>query len=149
MFSRIMGRRKFMKHLSSVLLGAAAPVFLKVKSSSAKPNMAPALEYRTLGKTGLKVTAVSMGVMNCSDPAVLQRAFDLGVNFYDTAAVCGVPFLCGCVPQRTRYQVRDRKGRTSFWVKAVPVSQAGVKDDEVKFLQRVGILRIESILRRS
>jgi len=26
-----------------------------------------------------------MGVMNCSDPAVLLRAFDLGVNFYDTA----------------------------------------------------------------
>jgi len=26
-----------------------------------------------------------MGVMNCSDPAVLQRAFDLGINFYDTA----------------------------------------------------------------
>jgi aryl-alcohol dehydrogenase-like predicted oxidoreductase len=38
-----------------------------------------------LGKTGLKVTTVSMGVMNCSDPAVLQRAFDLGINFYDTA----------------------------------------------------------------
>ncbi len=45
----------------------------------------PALEYRTLGKTGLKVTTVSMGVMNCSDPAVLLRAFDLGINFYDTA----------------------------------------------------------------
>jgi hypothetical protein len=26
-----------------------------------------------------------MGVMNCSDPAVLLRAFDLGINFYDTA----------------------------------------------------------------
>ncbi len=23
--------------------------------------------------------------MNCSDPAVLHRAFDLGINFYDTA----------------------------------------------------------------
>jgi predicted aldo/keto reductase-like oxidoreductase len=26
-----------------------------------------------------------MGVMNCSDPAVVHRAFDLGINFYDTA----------------------------------------------------------------
>ncbi len=26
-----------------------------------------------------------MGVMNCTDPAVLRRAFDLGVNFFDTA----------------------------------------------------------------
>jgi hypothetical protein len=26
-----------------------------------------------------------MGVMNCSDPAVVLRAFDLGINFFDTA----------------------------------------------------------------
>ena len=26
-----------------------------------------------------------MGVMNCSDPAVVARAYDLGVNFFDTA----------------------------------------------------------------
>ena len=52
---------------------------------SANAEKKSILEYRTLGKTGLKVTAVSMGVMNCSDPAVLLRAFDLGINFYDTA----------------------------------------------------------------
>jgi aryl-alcohol dehydrogenase-like predicted oxidoreductase len=45
----------------------------------------PALEYRTLGRTGLRVTVIGMGVMNCSDSAVLHRAFDLGINFYDTA----------------------------------------------------------------
>ncbi len=74
-----------MKGLSAALLGAAASAFLKVRSSSGRQNTAPSLEYRMLGKTGLKVTAVGMGVMNCSDPAVLQRAFDLGINFYDTA----------------------------------------------------------------
>jgi uncharacterized protein len=54
-------------------------------SSFAATQKTPSLEYRTLGKTGLKVTAVSMGVMNCSDIAVVLRAFDLGINFYDTA----------------------------------------------------------------
>jgi len=52
---------------------------------SAHAEEKPILEYRTLGKTGLKVTTVSMGVMNCSNPAVLLRALDLGINFYDTA----------------------------------------------------------------
>jgi len=85
MLSKMMGRRKFIKTISSTLLGIAAPNILKVRSSLGKSEKMPSLEYRTLGKTGLKVTTVSMGVMNCSDPAVLLRAFDLGINFYDTA----------------------------------------------------------------
>jgi aryl-alcohol dehydrogenase-like predicted oxidoreductase len=85
MLSRMMGRRKFMKTISSTLLGIAAPNILKVTSSLGKTGKSSAVQYRTLGKTGLKVTAVSMGVMNCSNPAVLRRAFDLGINFYDTA----------------------------------------------------------------
>jgi aryl-alcohol dehydrogenase-like predicted oxidoreductase len=85
MFLKMMGRRKFIKTISSTLLGIAAPNILRVRSSLGKNEKVPSLEYRTLGKTGLKVTVVSMGVMNCSNPAVLHRAFDLGINFYDTA----------------------------------------------------------------
>jgi len=84
MLSEKMGRRKFMKNMSSAFLGVVSSHFwggLPVAHSENKP----VLQYRTLGKTGLKVTAVSMGVMNCSDPAVLLRAYDLGINFYDTA----------------------------------------------------------------
>lgn len=85
MFSEKMGRRKFMKRMSSVFLGMITPSVWKVSPSRAKTEKTPTLEYRTLGRTGLKVTEVSMGVMNCSNPAVLHRAFDLGINFYDTA----------------------------------------------------------------
>jgi aryl-alcohol dehydrogenase-like predicted oxidoreductase len=85
MLSKMMGRRKFIKTISSTLLGIATPHILKVRSSLGNSEKTPNLEYRTLGRTGLKVTIVSMGVMNCSDPAVLLRAFDLGINFYDTA----------------------------------------------------------------
>jgi aryl-alcohol dehydrogenase-like predicted oxidoreductase len=84
MLSEKMGRRKFMRHISSAFLGVVGSHFwsgLPLADAEKKPP----LEYRILGKTGLKVTAVSMGVMNCSDPAVLLRAFDLGINFYDTA----------------------------------------------------------------
>jgi aryl-alcohol dehydrogenase-like predicted oxidoreductase len=85
MLSKTMGRRKFIKTISSTFLGIAAPNIMRVRSSLGKSEKMSSLEYRTLGKTGLKVTTVSMGVMNCSDPAVLHRAFDLGINFYDTA----------------------------------------------------------------
>ena len=44
-----------------------------------------AIPYRTLGKTGLKVNPLGVGVGFTPDPAVVARAVDLGVNFFDTA----------------------------------------------------------------
>jgi uncharacterized protein len=84
MFSEKMGRRKFMRNMSSAFLGVASSHFWSGLPSAHAENKS-VLQYRTLGKTGLKVTVVSMGVMNCSDPSVLLRAYDLGINFYDTA----------------------------------------------------------------
>jgi hypothetical protein len=79
------GRRKFIKRMSSTLLGMTVAQGFGPLPSFGTSDKIPSLQYRTLGRTGLKVTSVGMGVMNCSDPAVLLRAFDLGINFYDTA----------------------------------------------------------------
>ncbi len=49
------------------------------------PASGVALQYRTLGKTGLRVTTVGFGTMITSDPAVLARAVDMGINYFDTA----------------------------------------------------------------
>jgi uncharacterized protein len=54
------------------------------KGSTSKP--AP-LQYRVLGKTGLKVTSMGFGCMITSDPSVIEKAADLGINFFDTARV--------------------------------------------------------------
>jgi hypothetical protein len=43
------------------------------------------LTYRVLGKTGLKVTTVGYGCMITSDPTVIVRAVDMGINYFDTA----------------------------------------------------------------
>ncbi|MGC8660016.1 MAG: aldo/keto reductase [Desulfomonilaceae bacterium] len=85
MSSKKIGRRKFIQGASSAVLGLAVAPLCNVNSSFADTQKLVTPEYRTLGRTGLRVTAISMGVMNCSDPAVLRRAFDLGINFYDTA----------------------------------------------------------------
>lgn len=87
MNSNKMGRRNFIKGASSAVLGLATTSFWNLNLSFADAQKAASLQFRTLGKTGLKITSVSMGVMNCSDPAVLRRAFDLGINFFDTAHV--------------------------------------------------------------
>ena len=55
--------------------------------SSPAPRLisTPTLYYRTLGKTGLKVTAVGFGCMITSDASVVERAADIGINYFDTA----------------------------------------------------------------
>ena len=45
------------------------------------------LDYRTLGKTGLKVTTLGFGCMVTSDASVITRAADLGITYFDTARV--------------------------------------------------------------
>jgi predicted aldo/keto reductase-like oxidoreductase len=49
------------------------------------PAAGAALSYRTLGKTGLKVTTLGFGCMLVSDSSVVARALDMGINFFDTA----------------------------------------------------------------
>src|SRR6185369_9234512 len=45
----------------------------------------PVLRYKTLGKTGLKPTAVGFGCMITSDQSVVERAADIGITYFDTA----------------------------------------------------------------
>lgn len=45
------------------------------------------LPARTLGKTGLKVTALGCGCAWTADPSVFTRALDAGINHFDTAPV--------------------------------------------------------------
>ena len=43
------------------------------------------LRYKTLGRTGFKVTTVAFGSMITSDGSVIERAIDMGINYIDTA----------------------------------------------------------------
>jgi predicted aldo/keto reductase-like oxidoreductase len=49
------------------------------------PFTFPAPVYRTLGRTGLKITIVSFGAMLTPEPEVIRVAFEHGVNYVDTA----------------------------------------------------------------
>ncbi len=66
--------------------GRFSPPYIS-SSAHAQANRAapPRLEYRTLGRTGLKVTTVGFGCMITSDPSVIEKAADLGINCFDTA----------------------------------------------------------------
>ena len=51
----------------------------------AAPAKGKAIIQRTLGRTGIKVPIVSMGVMNANNPEVVRQAYEAGVRLFDTA----------------------------------------------------------------
>ena len=61
----------------------AAPAVLAVPAAVG----AQTVQYRTLGRTGLKVSTVGFGCMVTSDATVIERAVDMGINLFDTARV--------------------------------------------------------------
>ena len=70
------------------VVGAGSSLgILNLSAQTPAGNTASPLKliYKTLGKTGLKVTSVGMGCMITSDPSVVTRAADLGITYFDTA----------------------------------------------------------------
>jgi predicted aldo/keto reductase-like oxidoreductase len=77
-------RRQFLQ------AGLALPAAGLVSSSGLdatfqKSAEAPKVVYRTLGKTGLKVSGVGYGIGFVPYPDVVARSLDMGVNYFDTA----------------------------------------------------------------
>jgi predicted aldo/keto reductase-like oxidoreductase len=82
------GRREF---LSIGLVGTTSVLFGweglagAMQIATSESFVFPAPVYRTLGRTGLKITIVSFGAMLTPESEVMKIAFDHGVNYVDTA----------------------------------------------------------------
>lgn len=80
-------RRGFITAAAGGLVGAgiadlahAGPV------SEQKEETKGSIITRKLGKTGIEIPIVSMGVMNANNPEVVRASYDLGIRHFDTAA---------------------------------------------------------------
>ncbi len=66
-----------------------APQLLPAEEQKAapppEPPRAPAPARRTLGRTGITLPVVSMGVMNADNPSLVRAALDGGIVHFDTA----------------------------------------------------------------
>jgi aryl-alcohol dehydrogenase-like predicted oxidoreductase len=67
--------------------GLMLPAAELISARGVKPaSQAPAgIVYRTLGRTGLKVSGVGYGLGNYPLSDVIARCIDLGINYFDTA----------------------------------------------------------------
>jgi aryl-alcohol dehydrogenase-like predicted oxidoreductase len=88
MKKEVINRRRFLRTAAA---GAGAAFF----SESAKGGTTPSpqnsartqteMPVRTLGRTGLKIPILSMGVMRADNPSVLRAAYNSGITHFDTA----------------------------------------------------------------
>jgi len=101
-------RRRF---LSRSLIGLAAATAAHLGARTGRARAGEEVVTRKLGRAGLQLPVVSMGVMNASNPEVVQASYELGVRHFDTAA---------------RYQF----GRNEQMVGRV-ISRLGVRDQVI------------------
>lgn len=81
-------RRDFLKlsaFTATVAMGVTGAGGVLDHASGQAGKFPPGPVYRTLGRTGLKITVVSFGAMLTPEHEVMRAAFDLGVNYVDTA----------------------------------------------------------------
>lgn len=75
-------RRAFLKITT---VGSAAAMSLATPLKGMAEDAGKSIEYRTLGRTGMKVAIVGIGALKITEPAIFQAAFERGVNYVDTA----------------------------------------------------------------
>ena len=80
-----MTRKKFIRISSAGLLGVGLlGKSTALSGKSLKNQVEKNPERRMLGRTGIKVTALGYGASHVTEPSLIKRALDLGINFIDT-----------------------------------------------------------------
>jgi predicted aldo/keto reductase-like oxidoreductase len=84
-------RRRFLKNLSLAVMGTAAltktPFAMKSPSGFRNPGEGKIMNYKTLGRTGFKVSDIASGAPK--NETVLKAMLNSGVNFIDTGHAYG------------------------------------------------------------
>jgi len=158
-------RRSFMKKgvigtaaagicLSAGSASEAVERLLSAKTTGSKEGKEdkPFLEYRTLGRTGLRVTAIGYGAMETKDPAVIHRAIDYGLNYIDTArAYMGGEneYIVGKVLKARRKEVyiatKFHIGSMKDMMSSVETSLKALQTDYIDVMQIHNLKKVEQV----
>ena len=141
-----MNRRDFLRlgmiGSTSALLGWEG-IAGATRFSATEPFVFPKPVYRTLGRTGLKITVVSFGAMLTPEPEVIAMALDQGVNYVDTAR----RYMNGLNEEIVGKALKGRRNKVYVATKIRSSSrkkQAVLRDVE-ESLQALGTDRIDVI----
>jgi len=125
-----MNRREFLKAglvgTTATLIGTS-DLAHALQYAAAAPFVFPTPVYRTLGRTGLKITVVSFGAMLTPEAEVMEVAFDHGINYVDTAR----KYMGGKNEEIVGKALKGRRDRVYVATKIQPasVSKAAIFKD--------------------
>ena len=125
-----MNRREFLKAglvgTTATLIGTS-DLAHALQYAAAAPFVFPTPVYRTLGRTGLKITVVSFGAMLTPEAEVMEVAFDHGINYVDTAR----KYMSGKNEEIVGKALKGRRDRVYLATKIQPasVSKAAIFKD--------------------
>ena len=84
MGNKLIDRRHFMKSSAAGMAGLVChPLIKETPGEKQKENK---LIYRTLGKTGIRVPVIGMGILSSGSPALMRAALDAGITHFDSTA---------------------------------------------------------------
>ena len=84
--NRLISRRRFVGLGVVAGIGFRAGTVSSEANSDALPESVPVIRsYNELGRTGLKISDISFGSSQSSDPDLVRHALDRGVTYFDTA----------------------------------------------------------------
>jgi predicted aldo/keto reductase-like oxidoreductase len=83
-----LNRRWFLRNTSIGVLGAGlfGNKSLATTIQDQKNVLQGKLIYRTLGKTGIRVPVIGMGILTSGSPALIKAALDAGITLFDSTA---------------------------------------------------------------
>jgi aryl-alcohol dehydrogenase-like predicted oxidoreductase len=84
MNKKTISRRQF---ITTSAAGMAGVFCLSTRAKFPDKNQGEyKLVYRTLGKTGMRVPVIGMGILSAATPALMQAALDAGIMHFDSTA---------------------------------------------------------------
>jgi uncharacterized protein len=166
---RLIGRRDFMK---TTLAGCGGLFLLSSEAKGQETKMVDSkgkerkFVYRTLGRTGLKLPVINMGVMNSDNPNLIRAALDSGMVLLDTAhgymggrneetigtVIRGRPrdsFMIGSkvsLPQDRSTGLYLEGATTDEFLRKLDISLKRLGVDHVEILYHHGVSRKESVV---
>jgi uncharacterized protein len=138
---KTVNRREFLK-LGLMSAATAAMGFAGLRGvleAAEQKGIVPV--YRTLGRTGLKVTIVSFGAMLTPEHEVMRAAFDLGINYVDTAR----SYLGGRNEEIVGKAIKGIRDKIYIATKTKANSKRGIVSDVETSLTKLGTDHIDVI----
>jgi aryl-alcohol dehydrogenase-like predicted oxidoreductase len=84
MVKKSISRRNFMKSSAAGMAGIICHPSRNIVQPTDQEERK--LIYRTLGKTGIRVPVIGMGILSSGSPALINAALDAGITHFDSTA---------------------------------------------------------------